>query len=53
MRETELAPDYYWVEGGKEKSEDEIRGIWAKIYVDGEFVMDFARPENLPTKAQS
>jgi len=52
MRKTKLAPNYSWKNGEKKESEDEIRGIWAKIYIGGEFVMDFARPENLPQKTK-
>ena len=52
MRKTKLAPNYSWKNGGKRESEDEIRGIWAKIYIGGEFVMDFARPQNLPQKTK-
>jgi len=47
MLNTQLDPNYYWKGGGKKSSEDELRGIWVKIYVDDQLVHESSKPENL------
>lgn len=50
MLETKLEPGFYWVGGGKKTSEDEMRGIWVKIYAGDLLVAEVCRPENLSRK---
>ena len=50
IRETKLAPNYIYNDGGKRTSKDEMRGIWVKIYVDNKLVQEFSKPENLKRK---
>ena len=50
MLETKLAPGYRWPGGGKETSEDEMRGIWIKVFVDEILATEVSKPENLMRK---
>ena len=50
MLETKLAPGYRWVNGGKETSEDEMRGIWIKVFVGEILATEVSKPENLMRK---
>jgi len=50
MLETKLAPGYRWASGGKETSEDEMRGIWIKVYVGDILATEVSKPENLMRK---
>jgi hypothetical protein len=47
MLETELAPNYVWEDRGKQESEDEMRGIWVRVFLDGAQVHEISRPESL------
>jgi hypothetical protein len=47
MLETKLAPGYRWASGGKETSEDDMHGIWIKVYVGDVLATDVSKPENL------
>ena len=50
MLETKLAPNYRWPDGGKETSDDEMRGIWIKVYVGEILATEVSKPENLIRK---
>ena len=50
MLETKLAPGYRWPDGGKETSEDEMRGIWIKVFVGEILATETSKPENLMRK---
>jgi hypothetical protein len=50
MLETKLAPGYRWTGGGKETSEDEMRGIWIKVLVGEILAAEVSKPENLIRK---
>jgi hypothetical protein len=50
MLETKLAPGYRWAGGGKETSEDEMRGIWIKVFVGEILATEVSKPENLIRK---
>ena len=50
MLETKLAPGYRWPGGGKETSEDEMRGIWIKVFVGEILATEVSKPENLMRK---
>lgn len=50
MLETKLAPGYRWANGGKETSEDEMRGIWIKVFVGEVLATEVSKPENLMRK---
>ena len=50
MRETKLAPNYRWPDGGKETRDDEMRGIWIKVYVGEILATEVSKPENLIRK---
>ncbi|MDQ8193570.1 hypothetical protein QEH59_03990 [Coraliomargarita sp. SDUM461004] len=52
MLETKLESGYYWKNGGKETSEDEMRGIWIKVYVGDILATEVSKPENLMRKEQ-
>ena len=47
MLETKLAQGYIWKSGGKENSEDEMRGIWIKVFVGEILATEASKPENL------
>ncbi|MFT5826281.1 MAG: hypothetical protein ACI8ZW_001790 [Yoonia sp.] len=50
MMDTKLESGYYFANGGKETSKDEIRGIWVKIYVGDKLVHEVSKPENMMRK---
>lgn len=50
MMETKLESGYYFKNGGKATSKDEIRGIWVKIYVDDILACEVSKPENMMRK---
>lgn len=50
MMETELKSGYYWLGGGKARSEDELEGIWVRIYQGDKMIAEFANPSTLPKK---
>ena len=50
MQETKLEPGYYWAGGGKKTSEDELRGIWIKVYAGDLLVAEISKPENMARK---
>ena len=50
MLETKLALGYKWESGGKETSEDEMRGIWIKVFVGEILATEASKPENLMHK---
>ncbi len=50
MKESKLASGWYYVGGGKDKSEDELEGIWVRIYKDEDIVGEYAYPSTLPEK---
>ncbi|CAA6676763.1 MULTISPECIES: hypothetical protein [unclassified Lentimonas] len=50
MMDTKLESGYYFKNGGKETSKDEIRGIWVKIYVGDTLVHEISKPENMMRK---
>jgi len=50
MLETKLEPGYHWVGGGKKTSEDEMRGIWVKIYAGDLLAAEISKPENMSRK---
>lgn len=47
MQETKLASGYRWASGGKSTSEDEMRGIWIKVYVGDTLATEVSRPESV------
>ncbi|MBL6919502.1 MAG: hypothetical protein ISR41_03250 [Puniceicoccaceae bacterium] len=47
MRETKLAPGFVWPGGGKKTSEDDMRGIWIKVFVGEVLAVEVSKPENL------
>lgn len=50
MMETDLESGYRWAGGGKAKSEDELEGIWVRIYQGDTLISEFANPTTLPKK---
>jgi hypothetical protein len=50
MLETRLAQGYIWKGGGKKTSEDDMRGIWVKVYVGDILAAEVSKPENLMRK---
>lgn len=50
MLETKLEPGYVWKNGGKKTSEDDMHGIWIKVYVDDILATEVSKPENLMRK---
>lgn len=50
MLETKLEPGYYWTDGGKKTSKDDMHGIWIKVYVGDILATEVSRPENLMRK---
>jgi hypothetical protein len=50
MLETKLAPGFVWPGGGKKTSEDDMRGIWIKIFVGEILAAEVSKPENLMRK---
>jgi hypothetical protein len=52
MLETKLESGYRWADGGKETSEDDMNGIWIKVYVGDILATEASRPENLIRKEE-
>ena len=50
MLETKLQPGFTWSGGGKKTSEDEMRGIWIKVFVGEILATEVSKPENLMRK---
>lgn len=53
MMRTKLKPGYVWdlnEAGFDRESEDELKGIWAKIYMGDKLVYEASRPSNMKTK---
>lgn len=50
MTDTELKSGWVYTNGGKDKSEDELQGIWVRVYKGKEMIAEFANPSNLPEK---
>lgn len=50
MTETDLKAGWHWEGGGKGQSQDELKGIWVRIYKDKEVIAEFANPSNLSEK---
>jgi len=50
MQETKLEAGYRWADGGKETSEDDMNGIWIKVYVGDILATEVSKPENLMRK---
>ncbi|WOO41539.1 hypothetical protein [Rubellicoccus peritrichatus] len=50
MMETDLESGYRWAGGGKPKSEDELEGIWVRVYQGKNLITEFANPSSLPKK---
>ena len=50
MMETKLAPGFVWPGGGKKTSEDDMRGIWIKVFVGEILAAEVSKPESLMRK---
>jgi hypothetical protein len=50
MLQTRLEPGYVWRGGGKKTSEDDMQGIWVKVYVGEVLAAELSKPENLVHK---
>ena len=50
MLETKLAPGFRLAGGGKETSEDEMLGVWIKVFVGEILAAEVSKPENLMRK---
>jgi hypothetical protein len=50
MRGTRLQGNYYYTDGGKRESEDELEGIWVKVYAGDLLALEESRPLNLREK---
>lgn len=47
MRETKLAPNVIWADGGKKTSKDEMEGVWVRVYVGDFMATEATQPNNL------
>lgn len=48
MTETDLEDGYYWAGAeGKNKSKDKLEGIWVKVFVDDQLILEDSRPLNM------
>lgn len=50
LKHTDLQPGYYWADGGKGKSRDELKGLWLRIFRGDKQIAEYASPSTLPEK---
>lgn len=43
----QLDPNWYYGNGGKNKSEDRVTGIWFRVYSGGKMVSEYANPSTV------
>lgn len=48
--QTQLQPGYGWANGASPRSKDALRGLWLRVFVDGQQVCEFANPPELKEK---
>ena len=51
LKKAQLNSGWYFADGGKEKAQDALTGIWVRVYQNGEQFAEYANPSNL-TKEQ-
>jgi len=44
---TQLKPGYIWASGANQTSRDVLRGLWLRIFIDGQQVSEFFTPASL------
>jgi hypothetical protein len=47
-----LAPGWYYPGGGKTNTRESVKGIWVRVYRDGELVNELISPSSLSAKEQ-
>lgn len=50
MQASELAPHWDYIGGGDEESEDQLKGIWLRVYLGDKLLAEHADPSSLPDK---
>lgn len=50
LRETKLGKGIVWTDGGDQKSDSKMVGIWLRVYSGGRVVAEFALPSTLPQR---
>ncbi|HEY2124826.1 MAG TPA: hypothetical protein VGG94_05110 [Chthoniobacterales bacterium] len=47
LDKTQLDGDYYFPDGGKEKAQDSLVGVWVRAYQNGQQIAEYANPSTL------
>lgn len=47
LANTHLAPNYYYSDGGRQKAQDTLGGLWVRVYQNGQQLSDYANPSSL------
>jgi hypothetical protein len=42
-----LASDYYYADGGRQKAQDTLGGLWVRVYQNGQQLAEYANPSTL------
>ena len=42
-----LAPNYYYSDGGRQKAQDTLGGLWVRVYQNGQQLAEYANPTTL------
>ena len=42
-----LAPNYYYSDGGRQKAQDTLGGLWVRVYQNGQQLGEYANPSTL------
>ena len=42
-----LGSNYYYADGGRQKAQDTLGGLWVRVYQDGQQVAEYANPSTL------
>ena len=42
-----LAPNYYYSDGGRQKAQDTLGGLWVRVYQNGQQLAEYANPSTL------
>ncbi len=50
LNKSRLKADWYYTNGAKGKTKDQLTGLWVRVYSRDELVEDFAQPSSLKTQ---
>ena len=47
LNNAHLAPNYYYSDGGRQKAQDTLGGLWVRVYQNGQQLAEYANPSTL------